>query len=209
MSQLDKLFEEQPEQPLLPEIERLKEMRQLSGARRLRCEFSRDRDGLGFKPSRFRVLFSDAKNAIPSEIMSWDLRLDDWLIQNGVAATSLENEAARFGFGLRERFEPIEIRYGGGFFNGVLIEYLRETELAKQKSIKQKLDSIHAYAPASCESSVDCQKRVEHVISTGARNLVNCLSYERPVAVEVLSRAIAYYLDERFNITTRKMLGFG
>ena len=181
----------------------------LTAAQELRCEFVRPRDGLSFGPARLSVSFERGNKDVPREIAQWDLQLDDWLIQRGAKASSDANEADRFGFRLRELLEHPEQRYGSGFFNSVLVHYLHESDLSKQPAIRTMLASIHEYKHSRTESARDCAAYIEQVIVEAAQQLTNQLGYPQPRAVEILSDAVAYYLDERFNVTTRKQLGFG
>lgn len=45
------------------------------------------------------------------------------------------------------------------------------------------------------------------VVAANAKRLTG-FGYDRDQAIGILSGAIAYYLDERFNIHTRALLGF-
>jgi len=155
------------------------------------------------------VSFQRGNREVPREVAQWDLQLDDWLVRQGAKAPSVENEADRFGFRLRELLEHPEQRYGSGFFNSVLVRYLHESDLSNQPAIRAILASVHEYKPSQGESSRDCAGYIEQVLVEAAQQLTNQLRYPRTQAVEILSNAIAYYLDERFNVTTRKQLGFG
>jgi hypothetical protein len=142
------------------------------------------------------------------EIVAWDKRLDDWLIQHNVRAKTPENEADRFGFGLRDRLESVELRYGSGFFNAVLDTYLRTSDFASQPSVAAKLAKVRENAPLQGESASDCAERIKRVLASCARDdLMKALGYDRYAAVSIRSNAVAYYLDERFNITSRALLG--
>lgn len=55
---------------------------------------------------------------------------------------------------------------------------------------------------------MDCMAQIRAVLGANARTLES-LSYPRDAAIAILANAIAYYLDERFNIHTRVLLGVG
>ena len=205
MASLDELFESgRPEAPP-PEARRWE---LLSHGRPMVCEFLRRREGLSWDPARLQVSIPDAAAPIIELPVPWELRLDDWLIAHHAKAPSGKNESERFGFRLDALLEPIEQRYGGGFFNAVLLMYLNE-KFAKQPSVREKLDAIHSYPPGDGESASACWQQIEEALATTARTLTGPLGYERPEAESILSDAIGYYLDDRFNISTRKLLGFG
>ena len=196
-------------QQLPPEARRWEEMLHLTGAKELRVEFVRPRDGLSFAPARVSVSFERGDRRVPREIAQWDLQLDDWLIEHRAKACDPGNEAERFGYRFRELLEHPEERYGGGFFNSVLVRYLNESELSSLAPIRRMLGSVHEYRHSDSESARDCAAYIEQIFVQAAQQLSKELDYPRPQAIEILANAIAYYLDERFNVTTRKQLGFG
>lgn len=155
------------------------------------------------------VSYPDAKPPVPPDpAILWDSRLDRWLLDHKIRAADVTNEAERFGFGLRGQFEPIERRCGSGYFNAVLVSYLRCSGFADQPTVRKKLAAIHSYAPSAGQTTDDCVARIKAVLAANARTL-EALGYARDIAVEILANAIAYYLDERFNIHTRALLGIG
>jgi hypothetical protein len=200
---VDELFDP-PEHELAPEVARLEDLRRVHGGP-IGCEFARRREGLGFGPARFVIRFT---SQLPREIVSWSLDVDDWLIQHGVRAIREENEAERFGFAFNERFEDVEASVGSGFFNAVFFQYLRESELAGMGPLREMMDAVHSYNPSEGWSADDSRKRIKNVLMECADALRKHLRYEKPVAVRILAGAIAYYLDERFNVSNRRFLGF-
>jgi hypothetical protein len=173
------------------------------------CMFVRRREGLGWMPARLVISYPDAKPPVaPDPAIAWDQRLERWLLDHKVKALDTENEAERFGFGLEAQFEPIERRYGSGYFNAVLVGYLRESGFADQPAVCEKLGAIHTYPPSSTEAMMDCTAQIKAVLGANARTLES-LGYPRGTAIAILAKAIAHYLDERFNIHTRALLGIG
>jgi hypothetical protein len=173
------------------------------------CTFVRRREGLGWMPARLVISYPDAKPPVaPDPPIAWDQRLDRWLLDHKVKAVDAENEAERFGFGLEAQFEPIERRCGSGYFNSVLVAYLRDGGFADQPSVREKLSAIHSYPPSMTAAMVDYSAQVKAVLGANARTLES-LGYPRDTAIAILANAIAHYLDERFNIHTRALLGVG
>jgi hypothetical protein len=203
MSALDGLFDSDEPEPVPPEARR---WQLLSQGKPLVCEFLRRRDGLTWGPARLQVSIPTATPPVIELPVPWDLSLDNWLIEHKARAPSHTNEAERFGFRFNEVFQPIEQRYGDGYFNAVLVHYLRDTFVG-QTRVMATLDEVHSYRPNESESAVDCRERIERVLAETAQTLTKTLGYQRPVAEQILSSAIAYYLDERFNISNRRFLG--
>jgi len=173
------------------------------------CTFVRRRDGLGWTPASIVISYPDASPPVPPDPpISWDQHLEEWLLDHKIKAEDETNEAERFGFSLGAAFEPIERRCGSGYFNSILVQYLRDRGFADQPAVREKLAKIHAHPPHQSGSLTDYTAQTKTVLATNARAL-EALDYERPVAVEILTNAIAYYLDDRFNIHTRALLGFG
>jgi len=54
----------------------------------------------------------------------------------------------------------------------------------------------------------ECQSGIAGILQTVAQDLTIVLCYERPVAERIVGGTIAYYLDERFSVTNRRLLGF-
>lgn len=206
MSLADELFGPEVVEPSPPEVRRW-EFFLARGVRPV-CTFVRRREGLGWTPARLVISYPDATPPVPPDPpIAWDSRLERWLLDHQIKAADEGNEAERFGFGLEAQLEPIEVRYGSGYFNAVLVAYLRESGFADQPVVREKLDAIHSYPPSVGQAREDCTAQIKSVLATNARRL-EALGYDREVAIEILASAIAHYLDERFNIHTRALLGF-
>lgn len=207
MSLADELFGPENAEPPPPEARRW-EFFLAQGVRPV-CTFVRRREGLSWTPARLVISYPDAEPPVPPDpAIAWDSRLDRWLLDHKIQAVDAENEAERFGFGLRDQFEPIEIRYGSGYFNAVLVSYLRSSGFADQLTVREKLAAIHSYAPSEGQANEYCTAQIKAVLGTNARALES-LGYARDTAIEILANAIAHYLDDRFNIHTRALLGIG
>lgn len=171
-------------------------------------EFWRERDGLSYGPASlyFRVV-SEGKTLLEDDV-SWDARMDEELIKQGVKAKDEGNEAERFGFLLRHLFEPIIGRYGDGYFNSVLLAILRASDFSNLPQIGEVLSRVRENRPdTSSQVYQDCVGRVESVITRCGQDLIGRLGYDRDDAEILLARALAYYLDERFSVTNRSLLG--
>lgn len=206
MSLADELFGPQVAEPPPPEARRWEFF--LERGVRPVYTFVRHRDGLGWTPARLVISYPDAQPSMPPDPpIAWDPRLELWLLDHKIKAVDEKNEAERFGFWLGAQLEPIEVRYGSGYFNAVLVTYLRESGFIDHRMVRDKLDAIHSYPPSAGQVREDCTSQIKAVLATNARRLA-ALGYDREAAIGILASAIAYHLDERFNIHTRALLGF-
>jgi hypothetical protein len=206
MSLADELFGLEAVEPPPPEARRWESF--LAQGVRPVCTFMRRREGLGWTPARLVISYPDAKPPIPPDpAIAWDPRLERWLLEHKIRAVDATNEAERFGFGLGGQFEPIERRCGSGYFNALLAGYLRTSGFADQPTVREKLAAIHSYAPSAGQTTEDCIAQIKAALAMNARTLES-LGYARDAAIEILANAIARYLDDRFNIHTRALLGF-
>lgn len=208
MPGFEQYFDSAPEAATHPKVRFWQAMQ--AKVARLVCELVRDRDGLSFGPARLYVHFLDEHDEdvqSPDEV-DWDARLNDELLRLRVRAMTPENEVKRFGLVLRDRLEDPEERFGDGYFNAVLIEYIEESPFAEEPSIQEKRRFIRADRASRDGRAFDeCSAAIEAVLVRCARDLTT-LGYDRKQAVDILSSALAEYLDERFSITSRQLLGF-
>jgi len=171
------------------------------------CQFDRERDGLVFKPARLFLFVRMDGADIDALNAPWSAALHEWLVRERVRAEDPNNEAERFGFAINERFAPIELRFGDGFFSAVLVHYLREQGFGEAEASKEVLGAIYEPHAAEGEHATTCAEMIEEVLVGVAEDLKR-LEYNEEIREAILAASIAYYLDERFNITNGKLLGF-
>lgn len=53
----------------------------------------------------------------------------------------------------------------------------------------------------------ECRDMIDGAIAGRAKELTKCLEYEIAEAEEILAAALAQYLDDRFSVTNRRVLG--
>lgn len=168
-------------------------------------------DILGFVDSAKIILefIGDKNIPIQSEEADWDSELNRGLVELGIRAFDLENEKLRFFLSFRDGFKKPEIRFGDGFFNATLGYILRNGPLGDFEAVKAILDEIHTNKPhMSGTSYQSCVEMIESIISENARALEAHLHYSRKDSEEILSNAIAMYLDIRFFVSSRRKIGF-
>jgi hypothetical protein len=205
MSKLDSFFEKKSEtfrHPLLSFLEK-------AHAEQATIEVVRPEDVLGFKAAKIYLhLIVNGKEQAPAEY-AWDDELNSALVARGVRAVSTDNEKIRFGLGLRFSFKRAESRFGDGFFNSVLLIVINESGFAEHPEVADVLTDIHANRPHTGGNGyTDCQEMITKAISDRASELEHSLKYGREEAREILSGAMARYLDERFTVTNRRRLGW-
>ncbi len=180
-----------------------------NSAETVRChvEFRREREGISFRPARLYLEAERRDGTTISDGEPWDEDLNAALVGQRFRARDEENESERFGYMLKARLQRLVMRFNDGFFNSVLVAYLRSNGYDGEPAISAKLAKIREYAPAGGESSEDCAQRIENALGTCAEELSQ-LGYSAEEGMRILGLAIAYYLDERFTITNREMLGW-
>ena len=78
------------------------------------------------------------------ESVPWDDDLNSGLIDLHVRAVSPEQEAERFSLGLRGAMRKIEREVGDGYFNAVLVDLIRDSDLTQDPAIAVPIIFISA-----------------------------------------------------------------
>ena len=168
--------------------------------------------GLGVGPARIAVIGRrhDGTTPAPPSYVEWELELHDGLVRLGARAVDPQVEALRYGLVFRERFKPIERRYGDGYFNTVLLQVLAETGLAQESPIADVLASVHRGGQVHpSEHARDCALRIRTTLQRVSIELVSALSYSKDEALAVVAAARASFLDQRFSVSARRAMGWG
>jgi hypothetical protein len=177
----------------------------------VRCEVRRPRDVLGYKPAKLYVHFyAQGGNELLCDEADWDDDLNSGLVSMGVKAVDEDNEAQRFALGIRAAFRAAERRYGDGFFNAVLVEWVRESSFSQTGPVEEILHHVHTNRAHRGHGSSyeECRDLVQTAIRARAIEITNKLHYQREVAQHVLAAALALYLDERFSVSIGRALGW-
>lgn len=175
----------------------------------IRFELHRPRAALGFDPAR--IYLHLLRDGIETDCKQdgWDDDLNGGLIRMGVRAVSIQSEIQRFSLGLRAAFRPIERRYGEGFFNAVFVEFVRASDFRDIPAVADVLRSIPAMRPSKqSRSAANCLEMIQEAIRGRGLELSQHLKYDAATdGWKILAGAVAAYLDERFSVTNRKLLG--
>jgi hypothetical protein len=205
MVDLDKYFEDPRQEEPHPKLRSWRKL--IDDGNTARCELHRRLDGLTYDIPKLQVSFHDKMGVVFFvDEVEWEPELNEALLRLHVRAVSPENEGKRLGLMLKTWFARPDVRYGD--FSCVLREYLGNSEIASRPPVRDALKQWREEQPNK-ESSVygDCVESIEGVIVKAARSLIE-LGYERELAKDILASGIGQYLDERFSLIQRRMLGF-
>lgn len=172
----------------------------------------RPREGLTYAPAKLyvSVVTDDGTPSPPSEY-AWDPVANAGLIHLQARCSSQADEVMRFALMARAAFIPIEGRVGDGYFNSVFLGTMRKapfTELPKLSAMLGRVSREYSAQPGSALDETITQ--LENAIGTLSEDLTapNRLDYPSDEADEILDGALAQYVDERFNVTNRELLGW-
>ena len=166
---------------------------------------------VGQSQAELLLQFTKDGRLLPLETVSWDDDLNTGLIQLGIRAVSPEQEAERFALGLRAALRKADREFGGGYFNAVMVELVKDSDLTQHKEIAEVLKYAYANSPHQEGKSFDryttCRELITAAISGRARELTGPLKYSQEEAKHILVWALARYLDERFSVSSRREFG--
>jgi len=172
------------------------------------CEIERKREGLGFLRAKIYLHFDFPGGIRTTEQDDWDNELNRFLVERHVRAVSADNEQIRFALMLKEGLKKSEVRFGDGYFNSVLVELLA-TAFSDSVVVQDKLREIAASKPHQGRVYRECVEMIESAIAKCAQSLLKDLGYEQPLAEKILAGGVGYYLDERFSLLNRRLVGLG
>lgn len=162
---------------------------------------------VGYAKAKIYLRLLEGDEEVDLKCDDWDDDLNDGLIRLGIRAETAENEQERFALALRDSLKRPENRYGDGYFNSVLVDFIQQSDLHAHPAIAAVLEHLPHLSPHVGQSYYDCREMIEHAIRTRGLELTKHLGYPVPDAVDILAGALARYLDERFSVTNRRLLG--
>ena len=167
---------------------------------------------LGQARPEMNLQFIEGTNLLPLETVPWDDDLNAGLIQLHVRAVGPEQEAERFALGLRAAMRKAEREFGDGYFNAVLIDLLRDSDLTSNPKLAEVLKHASAALPSrdgkGAQSYKFCREMITDAIRGRAQELTGPLGYPEDDAKRILVAALARYLDQRFSVSRRRHLGW-
>ena len=174
-------------------------------------EVDRPETEIGQSQAEMNLQFAKDGNLLPLETVPWDDDLNSGLIQLGVRSVTEEQEAERFALGLRAALRKAQREFGDGYFNAVLVDLLKDSDLTRHAEIAEALMHVHANRPHRKGGAFDrytvCRELIADAISGRAQELTGPLKYSQEEAKRILVSSLVRYLDERFSITSRQRLG--
>jgi hypothetical protein len=211
MTRLDDFFRASPDAFRHPRLRNWRARLDRPGTTAV-LEVFRPEAGLGRAPAEMNVEFTEPGNPPHLETVQWDDELNAGLIQLHVRAVSQEQEAERFALGLRTAMRKAERQFGDGYFNSVLIDLLKDSDLAADPRIAEVLKYAAAIPPSRDGRGAHeyrlCRELIAEAISRRAQELTGPLNYSEGEAKPILVAALARYLDDRFSISARRRLGW-
>src|SRR5262249_22180362 len=151
---------------------------------------------VGYAKAQLVVRLFQGEREVEVKTEDWDDELNDGLLVRGIKADSPENEQERFALALRASFKRAENRYGDGFFNSVLVNFVLGSGFRTQPAFVEVLKHVPHIRPHEGQAYYDCQEMIEHGVRTRGRQLSKDLMYTEEQGVTILSGALALYLDE-------------
>jgi len=210
MTKLDDFFQRQTDSLAHPRLRNWKARLERPGTHAT-LEVFRPGSEFGQSQPEMNLQFTEDGELRPLETVSWDDDLNSGLIRLRVRAVSQDREAERFVLGLRAAMRKAEREFGDGYFNSVLLEFIRESDLTRDPPIAEVLKYAHANPPFRSGKRLDsynlCREMIADAISGRARELTDCLKYSQDEAKEILVAALARYLDKRFAVSDRRRFG--
>ncbi|EYF06440.1 hypothetical protein [Chondromyces apiculatus] len=203
MSNLDGLFKPS-EDAELSHVARLW-LQRIRRGEKAQVEIERKRSGLSYGPAMLKIILNGNRRDVQQE--AWDTHLSQVLASAKVKAVSEENETLRLALMLSDWFEDPGRRFGDDYFNSVLVAYLKQGPLGEAPSVQDILRYVHANAPyKGGHHYVECRDEVNAIFQRAAQSLL-ATGYKRNEAERLLVQAVATFLDDRFSVTNRRMLG--
>ncbi len=206
MQALDEFYKSSDEAPSHPRLRDWARRLEQDGTM-AEVELYRPGTALGLAQTEMNLQFTENGRKQPLETFAWDDELNAGLIQLGIKAADVEHESDRFALALRGAFRKAVREFGDGYFNAVLVTFIRGSVLAQFEAIKDVLEYLPNTPPEETKSSKLCRELIAAEISARARELTAKLRYDRSDADKILVGAISRYLDERFTVSIRRGLG--
>jgi hypothetical protein len=202
MNELDKMLEAPAETVLPPLVQYCK--RQKAAGDRIEVELYRPENADGLSRTDLVVhRWEQEKEQEPRQV-EWDDGVNAGLLDLGIRAVDLQQEGERFAPRIRAALRKVERRYGDGYVNAVLVVLLDESDLSKGGEIADVRRYVHTNPPGHSQSYHACRELIANEISGRAVELRDRLHYKSEEIREVMTKALAIYLDERFSVSTRR-----
>jgi hypothetical protein len=171
-------------------------------------EVRRARDGITVGPPILHIELTWPDGRVQSDHAEWELGLDEALVERGIRARTLSAEAERTCVRMKGLFRPIAIRYGDHYFNSVLVAVLHEMNVSKSVEVQDILDQISVDTPHKGTLFEDCREDIIAVLADVLGSLHEALMYSKDESIDIVTAALVRFLDDRFSVTSRQILGW-
>ncbi len=193
-----------------PRIRAWRTWRREPGLKRIRTEVARDRSGLAVGPAKLFVEFlGEGDLHLHFDEVLWEAELDRWLITEAKAcATDTENEKLRFSLFLKLGLaNPLRV-YGDGYLSILLLE-TAEREFGSSPDVQRILRSVSRSRAADGPSRESCEFMISSALTDVAALIQHLygLPGQENAGDAILAGALAQYLDDRYHVTDREILG--
>jgi hypothetical protein len=170
-------------------------------------ELYQSRELFGYRKAKIYVHLSRDGKESDCKGEDWDDDLNVGLVRLGVMAVSPEVEKDRFALGLRAALRKPEKRFGDGYFSSVLMEFVVGSDFRTHAEVAAILGHIPYTRANHGKVYADCRDMIEEAIRGCGLELTRNLKYPVPEASDILAGALARYLDDRFSVSNRRVLG--
>jgi hypothetical protein len=206
MATLDDFFSKPVEATTHPRLRDWQRRIQQPGVK-TELELYRTPSALGLAQTEMNLHFTIDGEPQPIETVVWDDDLNAGLVQLKVRALDLDQEAERFALALRGALRKAEREFGDGYLNAVLLALIKDSDLTRYSEIDEVVRHTYGNPPESTRRHDDCRKMIANEIGARAHELKERLDYKDDEAKDILVKAIARYLDERFSVSSRRRMG--
>jgi hypothetical protein len=174
---------------------------------RIEVEVAQERDGLVRGPVELAVYFLDVSGqTLHRELVEWDADFERFLIEEAAAPSQTkESEILRFELLLSEAFRPVWREVDGGYFDAVLVQLVREGDYRAHPAIQAVLAHAEPGNP-SPRRLQETRAFIEGALTYVGGRLLR-VRPDPAEADELLARALAAWLDERFSVSRRRAMG--
>jgi hypothetical protein len=205
MNELDKMLEAPAETALSPLVRYCKARKEAGD--KIEVELYRpDAEGGLSRTELVIHLWEDGREEEPRQV-EWDDGVNAGLVDLGIRAMDLQQEAQRFALTIRAALRKVERRYGDGYLNAVLVDLIDDSDLSKGGEIADVRKYIHTNPPERGQSYHACRELIANEIGGRAVELRDRLKYTPEEIRTVMTKALAIYLDERFSVSSRRRFG--
>jgi hypothetical protein len=205
MNELDKMLDA-PGETALPTLVQYYKSRKAAGDR-IEVELYRPDAAGGLSRTELVIRRWEQENEQEPRQVEWDDGVNAGLVDLGIRATDLQQEGERVALGIRAALRKIERKYGDGYVNAVLVDLIDESDLSKRGEIADVRKHVHTNRPERTRSYSECRGLIANEISGRAVELRDKLKYTPEQIKEVMTKALAIFLDERFSVSSRRHFG--